>query len=159
MKKWAKRAMFWVGLLVVCAGFAMEPEKPDCKKSNAVVKKRRRHLKVPVNVEPKIMGEQTCLYKLVTAERLNYKELYEYLSYSTQWINEPDGEGCTPLYHVIKHQYTKVDLVRFFIEHGARLDIKNKYEEDPYKFGVCEFDDVFEGDKRKVGQSNRKQVL
>jgi hypothetical protein len=97
---------------------------------------------------------------MVMAERLNDQELSYYLSAGgSRWINEPDGEGCTPLYHVIKHQYTKVGLVRLFLEHGARLDIQDQYYEDPYKFGAFQFDEDFEGDKRKLGCSNRKQVL
>lgn len=89
-----------------------------------------------VVVRAHCFGENSRLYKLVTAERLEYKSFSELEDVFFYAINRSDCDGCTPLHHLVRHEDATVDLVKLFIAKGASLYIKNKWLEDPYHYGV-----------------------
>lgn len=98
--------------------------------------------------------EETRLYKVVTAQHLDKDALLR-LHRGSVWINKRDRNGCTPLHHLIRHKDTTADLVKFLIEQGARLDIKNNNGANPYYYGLI-YDEEQVDEVKKILPSRSK---
>ncbi len=137
-----KKLLFGWGLMIVGSSFGMELTKSRPRSATAPGKLIGTHFNARKLQKVLFPVEQTHLYRLVTAERLDHQALLGYRVRSS-WFNERDRYGCTPLHHLIVHPDATVDLVKHFIlYHGARYDIKEKDGDMPYYYGLIYDDNV-----------------
>lgn len=149
-----KGLLLGVGLFVCWDGFGMVVSKKHPRSvvvRGVFVKKSLRGLKVTVRAEKPqatFPVEESQIYRLVTAEKLDHKALLGYLTQS-DWFNERDRHGRTPLHYLMVHKEATVALVKhFMLHHGARYDIKDNEGDNPYCYGIM-YDDAMPGESVK----------
>ena len=82
------------------------------------------------NINAKDKNNETCLFiatKYNSGNQLNRLEKFKYLVERSGNLNVKNKDGYTPLMMAAK--YNKFDLIKQLIKYGARVNIKNDYNE------------------------------